>query len=121
MKKLELNPNVSYFIGYYLQDFKDPVPLTNKETNEVTMLDLHRVLFQFLEPVDPDRWGCDKAVGSTVSEIVVPLDNVPSLFGKLAKEFSFDDVDKLLYTAVHLTYTVNKKGKAVLRGITPVT
>ena len=121
MKKLELNPNVSYLLGYYVQDFKEPVPLTNKETGEVTMLDLHRVLFQFLDTVDPDRWGCDKAVGSTVSEMTVPLDNVPSLFGKSAKEFSFDDVDKLLNSAVHLNITVNKKGKAVLRGITPVT
>lgn len=116
--------NTVYFMGYYVQDFDEPFyPEADKETGEVKPIDLHRVLVQLLSPIDFERWGVnDKGFGGfACSEVAVPLRNVCYVFGKSPQEFNLvKTCNELIGKPVRLDYAPNAKGKATLRGITPL-
>lgn len=115
-------PNTVYFMGYYIQDFDKPfIPEPDKKTGEVKPIDLHRVLVQVLAPIDFERWKVKSFGGYSCTEISIPLANAPYVFGKIPQGFNLEKTcDELIGKPVRLDYTPNAKGKATLRGITPL-
>ena len=119
--KLEIKPNLTYFVGAYVQDMKAPVPMKNNETGEVTEIQLNRLIVQLVQPVDRERWQCNGAFGSAIIEKSIPLNDICYVFGKEPKDFDLQtEIMSLIGCPVRLDFSLNSKGKAILRGITPI-
>lgn len=118
--KLVLDSRLTYFIGYYVQDFKKPQIITNAD-GTVTEIDLHRVNLVFLNNCNSDKWNVSSFGGSGCFETTVQLDSICYCFGKEPTQFNMkSELDSLLYHPVRLDFSLNRKGKATLRGIFPL-
>lgn len=120
LTKLNIRPNDTYFMGYYIQDMKEPEIIKDADTGEVKgQIKLNRVLIQLVAPVDFDRWQAVGFGGSAVVEYGIPLDKACFVFGCDPKNFDVEETcKKLIGCPVRLDFTFNAKGKGVLRGIT---
>ena len=119
--KLVIEPNKTYAIGFYIQDF-DNKEMKNQQTGEVTYLSLHRVLLQCVGNIDCERWGVEPKAfgGSGVTEPKIPLAGISYVFGYAPDDPSFNlmaELNKLLYNPVRLDYGLDGKGRAKLRFI----
>ncbi len=121
LTKLNIRPNDTYFMGYYIQDMKEPEKIIDRDTGELKgTIQLNRVILQLVAPVDFDRWQAVGFGGSAVIEYSVPLDKACYVFG-YSDPNKFDiraACDKLIGCPVRLDFTLNTKGKGILRGIT---
>lgn len=115
------NPHATYIVGYYLQDFAEPQQITNQETGEVTEIDLHRVLLCCVRPINSERWGATDFAGRETVDVPMSLDNAFTVFGVDEKSFNLKtELENIMYRPVYLDFSLNKKNKAVLRGIIPL-
>lgn len=120
--KLVIEPNKTYAIGFYIQDFDDKNMGVDEKTGEVTLLSLHRVLLQCVGNIDPERWGVERNDfgGSAVTELKIPLAGISFVFGYAPDDPKFnlkEELKKLLYNPIRLDYALDNKGRAKLRSI----